>query len=221
MCIVTTNLSRDLKATKLDNFAMIGRLFHYSILKHSLFFGLIALVVFGCAKEPKSDFQLKQYEYAAGDEILYENFSENYKTNKWEILTADGTVKQVVEEVHPNEEIHPNIVLDILTENGVYILKLTNYNGKDGKKSSSTEKSFLVKSIKNYLTVNPTENGDQTHFDVYVDNQFIGSSIYYSFMDCGQFQKKIPAGLRLVKLVSDTETLEGVYDFNSSVNINF
>jgi hypothetical protein len=170
----------------------------------------------GCRKKPESNFTLKKYEYSAGDVLEFENLSINYAYCKWEILNSSGTITQ------SSEEKYPNIVLNILSENGAYTTRLTTFN-KRKKKESISEKSFLIKSIKSYLNINNNgaEPGNQKDFDIYVDNQLIGKSTYYEFIGYGTFQTKIPQGLRLVKLVSETTTHEDLYDFNNSVTIKF
>jgi len=177
---------------------------------------VILLLSLGCRKTPDSNFTLKKYEYSAGDILEFENLSVKYAHCTWEILNSDGNITQSF------DEKNPSIVLDILAENGAYILRLTTFN-KRKKKESVSEKSFLVKSIKSYLNINNNgaEPGTQKNFLVYVDNQFIGNAIYYSSMSFGQFQTKIPQGQRLVKLVSDSKTHEGLYNFNNSVTIKF
>ena len=177
---------------------------------------VLLILNYGCRKAPESNFSLKKYEYSAGDAIEYDNLSINSANCKWEIINSSGTITKSY------EEKNPNIVLNILSENGAYTIRLTNFN-KRMKKESISEKSFLIKSIKFYLNINNNgaQPGNQKNFYVYVDNQFIGKSTYYTFVGYGTFQKKIPQGLRLVKLVSESTTLENLYNFNNSVTIKF
>ncbi len=185
-------------------------------LKFLSFIILVLILNYGCKKAPESNFALKKYEYSAGDVLELENLSINYAKCKWEIINSSGTITQSY------EEKYPNIVLNILSENGAYTIRLTTFN-KRKKKESISEKSFLIKSIKSDLNINNNgaEPGNQKNFDVYVDNQLIGKSTYYEFIGFGIFQTKIPQGLRLVKLVSETTTHEDLYDFNNSVTIKF
>lgn len=171
---------------------------------------LLSIGLVSCKKKPKADFLLKRYEYVAGDAIEYENYSEDYHTCKWEIMNSDSTILQEF------EGVHPNLITGILSANGSYILRLKALSKKD-KKMTISDRIFLIKTPeKNYLTINGSGQGDHDDYDVYVDNQFIGSSEYN-----GVFQRQIPEGYRIVKLVSNDETLENIYNFYYSVYITF
>ncbi|MEO9258122.1 MAG: hypothetical protein ABI207_07055 [Crocinitomicaceae bacterium] len=170
---------------------------------------IFTLILAGCKKEPIAEFSLQKYEYVAGDQIVLQNLSSNLKTCKWEIINSNGDI------IYTTEERNPSIILNILAENGNYIIRLTTYSKKE-KKQAVSEKEFLIKSVKYYLTINSNGFGKQKDYKVYVDNQLVGTSFFN-----GVFQTKIPRGVRLVKLVSPSAIHEDVYDFKDFVDIIF
>jgi hypothetical protein len=156
---------------------------------------------------------LNQYEYGAGDAIEYENLATNYDSCYWQILNSDFDV------LESYEGSHPTIVTGILLSNSSYILRQCLVNKKD--EITYTEKSFLIKSDRQKLVINMQSGaqGEQDDYVVYVDNQYIGDSGYQ-----GIFNKKIPLGWRIVKLVAANETYEALHEFDGqslSVNIEF
>jgi hypothetical protein len=173
-------------------------------------FFIVIFIVTACKKnDPIASFRLNKYEYSAGDMISYENFSENFESLKWEILTEKGNVDTTF------EGSNPNIILNILSSDGQYTIKLT---AKGKKTVSRDEKTILVKSVKSYLNVNIQFTGDHEEYKVYVDKQFVGEAWFN-----GEFQVEIPIGNRLVEIISDTETYSETHEFeeSSSVNITF
>jgi hypothetical protein len=179
--------------------------------KYILTLLIIPILIIGCRKTPDAQFSLNQYEYSAGEAIVYDNLSVNYESCQWEIINNNNDTTQTF------IEINPNIVTSILSEDGVYRLKLTAFSKKQ-KKETVSEKTFLMKSTKYKLTINGNGAGPgvQKDFDIYVDNQFVGKSMFN-----GQFQIRIPEGLRIVKLVAPNDTFEELRNFTSSVSITF
>ncbi|PWH86610.1 hypothetical protein [Brumimicrobium oceani] len=176
--------------------------------KYCLLF-LLPLFLFACLK-PKSEFNLKKYEYAQGEALIYENLSKNNKNSKWTILNNAG------DELQYFEGANPNIVTGITLPDGVYTVRLNSHRNKN-RASSTVEKDFLLKSYKHSLRINNYPNSTmEKEYAIYVDNQLIGQSNY-----AGSFSAKIPEGLRLVKLVSATQTQEGLYDMIENVSISF
>lgn len=170
---------------------------------------VLSFFLFGCFK-PESEFNLKKYEYAQGEALVYENLSQNNKNSQWEILDNNGDVMQYF------DGANPNLVTGITLPDGVYTIKLTSYRKKE-KRGSVIEKEFLLKSCKHSLRINNYPNSSmEKEYAIYVDNQLIGQSNY-----AGVFSAEIPEGLRLVKLVSPTQTKEGLYDMNKTVSISF
>lgn len=153
---------------------------------------LMILFVFGC-KKAESNYIMNQYEYSAGDMLLVENYSINSDGTKWEVISPENEVIQT------SEVTNPNLVIGIMDPDGLYNLKLTSSSQK-GKSSSVDEKPFLVKTVRAYLTINKSGNGDHKDYLVYIDNQLIGESIFN-----GAFQAKIPLGNRIVKLVAEND----------------
>ena len=176
-----------------------------------LAFLVCATLFTSCRKQPTAEFSLKQYEYQAGDAIVFDNISIDYKSCKWEIINDNRVTVSTI------EGNHPNIVTDIMAEDGVYTLRLTAYSKKE-KKSAVTERTFLIKSVRNYLTINQSGGGNHDDYTVYVDGQLIGESF-----SNGAFQAKIPVGLRIVKLVAayNAETVTSLRDLNSDVSMSF
>jgi hypothetical protein len=173
----------------------------------------IALVLYsisGC-KKPESNYILNKYEYSAGDMLLVENLSINSKETKWEVISPENEIIQT------SELKNPSLILGIMNPDGYYTLKLTSYSRKE-KRSSVQEKPFMIKSLRTYLTINTNGSGDYTDYLVYIDNQLIGKSNYN-----GLFQKQIPLGYRIVKLVAgNVEKIESiVFKENEWVYINF
>lgn len=176
------------------------------------YFLLLALpfFIFGCWK-PDSEFNLKKHEYAQGEALIYENLSQNDKNSKWEILNENGAVVQSF------EGANPNIVTGITLPDGVYTIKLTSYRKKE-KRGSIIDKQFLLKSFKHSLRINNNNSSSKKEkdFAIYVDNQLIGQS-----NTSGAFAADIPEGLRIVKLVSPSQTKVESYNMNKTINITF
>lgn len=186
-------------------------------MKYSFFISLkilslifIVYSVAGC-KKPESNYILNQYEYSAGDMLLVENLSINNKETKWEVVSPNNEVIQT------SGLKHPSLILGIMYPDGQYTLKLTSYT-REQKKRSIDAKPFMIKSLKTYLTINQSGNGDYTDYLVYVDNQLIGESNFN-----GSFQAKIPLGHRIVKLVAENDeyTESIVFEENDWEYINF
>ncbi len=164
---------------------------------------LFSVVLIGCKKnKPTAEFSMSQYEYGAGDALMYENLSTNYDSCVWQLIGPDGKTAATF---HEN---YPNLVTGILSPDGIHKLRLNVYRKKE---TLTSEKDFLIKSDRIYLQVNAYSGsqGDQDEYDVYVDGQYAGSANNY-----GAYSKKIPVGRRYVKLIAPTETIEGVYYFD-------
>lgn len=171
-----------------------------------LFLICFSLIATACKRnKPLPEFMLKQYEYGAGDALMYENLSENYTSCSWEMIGPDGSVEKTI------EGNHPNLVTGILFPNGPYTLRLNALNKKD--EASSIEKEFFIKSDRQNLAINMQSGaqGDQTAYTVFVDNQEIGTAGF-----AGTFSAPIPVGWRHVKLVASSEVKEGLYEFTGS-----
>lgn len=164
----------------------------------------------GC-KKPDSNFILHKFDYSAGDMLLVENLSKNDKQTNWEIVSPDEEILQT------SDDVNPSFILGIMDPDGYYTLRLTSYSRKE-KHRSVEEKPFMIKSLRTYLTVNQNGNGDHDDYSVYIDNQLIGKSNYN-----GTFQAKIPLGIRIVKLVAETDvkTETIVFNENDSEYISF
>lgn len=180
-------------------------------MKTTFLFALFAgLTLFtSCKKKPTAEFSLSKYEYQAGDAIEFNNISKNFHSSIWEIINDNGVT---IDSIEGN---YPNIITPILAKDNVYTLRLTAFSKRE-KKSSTTEKTFLIKSQRNYLNINTSGGGNHDDYKVYVDNQFIGEAGY-----SGAFQAKIPIGLRIVKLVAPSDSITTMRDFNSNVNLSF
>jgi hypothetical protein len=172
---------------------------------------VLVIALSSCQKKPHSEFALNQYEYAAGDAVDYDNFSMNDEISEWKIVNSQSEI------VDTFSGKYANIVIGILNPDGVYTLRLNSFK-KNMKKLSVTEKDFLVKCDRSYLNVNVSSSGNYDDYDVYVDNQYVGSPAYSN----GIFQVKIPIGHRLVKLVAG-ETIEehSLYFDGTSINLYF
>lgn len=173
----------------------------------------IAIILYsfpGC-KKPDSSYLLSKFEYSAGDMLLVENLSINSEETKWEVISPENKIIQT------SELKNPSIILGIMYPDGYYTLKLTSYSRKE-KRTSVEEKPFMIKSLRENLTVNQGGNGEHEDYLVYVDNQFIGESNFN-----GSFQAKIPLGYRIVKLVAgNEEKIESiVFKENEWEYINF
>jgi hypothetical protein len=172
-----------------------------------ILFGLINLIFVAC-KKPQAEFNLKKYEYAAGDIIIYENLSTNYKSAKWRIFGDE------IDNLYIGR--NPNLLINILSPDGVYKLKLTVSNNN---KESSSEKKFLVKCKRGLLKINTSGSNfnSQKAYHVYIDDQYVGEATNYSW------QNQIPEGIRIITLNSSSKTLTKVVEIKngSSVSILF
>lgn len=174
---------------------------------------IIAIGLFsvtGC-KKPESNFRLNKYEYAAGEMLLLENLSINAKETTWEIISPENEI------IETSNQKNPSLILGIMIPDGFYTLKLTSF-AKNEKRSSVDEKPFAIKTVRTYLTINQSGNGDHTNYTVYIDNQLIGESNFD-----GSFQAQIPLGYRIVRLVDGNEekTESIVFKENTWEYLNF
>jgi hypothetical protein len=172
-------------------------------LKITWFSGLaLALLLTGC-KKPDAQFSLDDSEYAAGEQLGINNLSVNAKSQNWELIGPNG------EALIRSDEKHPGFVLPIMMQDGPCSLTLVAKNKE--KRQEATTKTFLVKTKRGHLKV--TGSGFNQNFVVYVDEQLVGTSHYYT-SSSEIVYVPIPEGIRFVKIINtdngsvQTETVD-------------
>lgn len=169
----------------------------------------VSSIFYSCRK-PEANFKLNKDEYSAGEMIDYTNFVQKNRNYKWEIFSSNPTIEL--------EGKNPKLKTDLKFADGLCTLKLTTYNFLENR-SVIQKEYFLVKTFRSTLRINNFNSSSPyiKNYDVYVDNQFFGKSIYYNFV------ADVPIGTRLITLKSSSKTLNvtATIEKNQDFYLNF
>lgn len=159
--------------------------------KITLFSALTLTLLLSRCKKPDAQFSMDRSEYSAGEQLEIANLSVNAKSQNWEVTGSDGAVWL------RSDEKHPNLVLPLMMEDGPCSVTLTAKNTE--KRQEATTRNFLVKTVRGYVRVIGANSNK--NFMVYADNQYIGTSQYYT-SSSEVVQVQLPIGLRFLKIVN-------------------
>ncbi|MCA6442542.1 MAG: hypothetical protein IM600_03845 [Bacteroidetes bacterium] len=124
------------------------------------------VILLGCKKQPTAEFTLDKLDYSASENVVITNYSEDAIKCVWTITDPSGQATEIIDK-------RPLYKVPTLGQDGNYIISLKTFSKKD-KKTSTTSREFLVKTVRGTLIVrNP--QGDNTNLTVKVDNELANS----------------------------------------------
>lgn len=114
---------------------------HYSTVRQvfTLVLVITVLSTTSCHKKTSTDFRLERYTYAPGETLDLINLSPKKRNQVWEIINPDGDSDTVV------AGQAPQLIIDILAEDGIYTLQAYDNIKEMGKDLSvESKKTFMV-----------------------------------------------------------------------------
>ena len=167
---------------------------------------LFIILISGCRKQPTSEFTTDKSEYSAGETVTFSNYSKDAKKCEWTVTSPNGSIVNI-------EGERPIYKIPTLGQDGNYTITLNTFSKKN-KKTSSSYKSVLVKTLRGHIRIvdNNFNYDPVINYSVQIDNETDGK--YYN----GTNDISLPIGLRYLYITdgnkvwtSTVNVTEGLY----------